>query len=296
MSWRTVIITKRAKLDLKTGYLVIRTEEGIKKIYLDELSVLIIEDPAVSITGCLIAALNEKKIKVIFCDEKRSPACELVSYYGSHDTSDRIRKQIKWNDDVKTYIWTEIVSEKIRHQAAFLKEIGKYTESELLDSYLLQMEIGDTTNREGHAAKVYFNALFGMDFTRSMDCVTNAALNYGYGILLSAFNREIVSHGYLTQIGLFHNNMFNHFNFSCDLMEPFRILVDRIVYSGKFTQFTSNEKYALVNVLNITIKINDTQQYVSNAIKIYCQSIFDAIEDNDISKIKFYTFGGKGEL
>ena len=195
MSWRTVIITKRAKLDLKTGYLAIRTEDAVRKIYLDELlSVLIIEDPAVSITGCLIAALNEKKIKVIFCDEKRSPACELVSYYGSHDTADRIRKQIKWNDDVKTYIWTEIVSEKIRQQSAFLKEIGKYSESELLDSYLLQMEIGDITNREGHAAKVYFNALFGMDFTRSMDCVTNAALNYGYGILLSAFNREIVSH------------------------------------------------------------------------------------------------------
>lgn len=58
MSWRTVIVTQRAKLDLKTGYLVIRTEESVKKIYLDELSVLILEEPAVSITGCLIAALN----------------------------------------------------------------------------------------------------------------------------------------------------------------------------------------------------------------------------------------------
>ncbi len=296
MSWRTVIVTQRAKLDLKTGYLVIRTEEAVKKIYLDELSVLIIEEPAVSITGCLIAALNEKKIKVIFCDEKRSPACELVSYYGSHDTADRIRKQIKWNDDVKACIWTEIVSEKIRQQSVFLKEIGKHNESELLDSYLMQMEIGDITNREGHAAKVYFNALFGLDFTRSMDCISNAALNYGYSILLSAFNREIVSHGYITQIGLFHNNMFNHFNLSCDLMEPFRVLVDRIVYSEKFTQFTSDEKYALVNVLNSLVRINNTQQYVSNAIKIYCQSVFDAIEDNDISKINFYSMGGKGEL
>ena len=296
MSWRTVIVTQRAKLDLKTGYLVIRTEESVKKIYLDELSVLIIEDPAVSITGCLIAALNEKKIKVIFCDEKRSPSCELVSYYGSHDTADRIRKQIKWNDEVKMYIWTEIVAEKIRQQSAFLTETEKYDESQLLESYLMQIEIGDITNREGHAAKVYFNALFGMDFTRSTDCVTNAALNYGYSILLSAFNREIVSHGYITQIGLFHNNMFNHFNLSCDLMEPFRVIVDRIVYSERFTKFTSDEKRLLVNVLNNTVRINNTQQYVSNAIKIYCQSVFDAIEDNDISKINFYSVGGKGEL
>ncbi len=293
MSWRTVIVTKRAKLDLKTGYLVIRTEDEVKRIYLDELSVLIIENPAVSITGCLIAALNEKKIKVIFCDEKRSPTCELVSYYGSHDTADRIRKQIKWNDDVKVCIWTEIVSEKIRQQSNFLKEADKLAEAQLLDSYLLRMEIGDASNREGHAAKVYFNALFGMNFTRSKECVSNAALNYGYGILLSAFNREIVSHGYITQIGLFHNNMFNHFNLSCDLMEPFRVLVDRIVYNGSFTEFTSKEKHRLVDVLNETVKINNTQQYVSNAIKIYCQSVFDAIGDNDISKINFYSIGEK---
>lgn len=292
MSWRTVVVAKRAKLDLKTGYLVIRTEEEVKKIYLDELSVLIIENPAVSITGCLIATLNEKKIKVIFCDEKRSPACELVSYYGSHDTADRIRKQIKWNGDVKTCIWTEIVSEKIRQQAKFLKETGKHTEKELLDGYLQEIEIGDATNREGHAAKVYFNALFGMGFTRTADNVTNAALNYGYSILLSAFNREIVSQGYITQIGLFHNNMFNHFNLSSDLMEPFRILVDRTVYLEQFTQFAGSEKYTLVNILNDTVRIDSAQQYVSNAIKIYCRSIFTAIEENDTSKILFYTAGG----
>ena len=40
-------------------------------------------------------------------------------------------------------------------------------------------------------AKVYFNGLFGMEFTRSADTVTNSALNYGYALLLSVFNREI---------------------------------------------------------------------------------------------------------
>ncbi len=296
MSWRTVVITQRAKLDLKTGFVVIRTEEDIKRVFIDDLSVLIIENPAVSITGSLIAALNEKKVKVIFCDEKRSPTCELASYYGSHATADRIRKQIKWNDEVKTYIWTEIVSEKIRKQGEFLKEIGKQAEAEMLDGYLRQIQIADASNREGHAAKVYFNALFGLDFTRNRDCTINAALNYGYGIILSAFNREIVSHGYITQIGLFHNNMFNNFNLSCDFMEPYRILIDRIVYANNFARFTSEEKHILIDVLNSKVTINNTKQHVINAIKIYCQSIFDAIEDNDVSKICFYTIGEKGEL
>ncbi len=70
----------------------------------------------------------------------------------------------------------------------------------------------DSTKREGHAAKVYFNALFGMDFTRADDNPINAALNYGYSMILSAINREITAAGYLTQIGIFHQNTFNPFN------------------------------------------------------------------------------------
>ena len=92
-----------------------------------------------------------------------------------------------------------------------------------------QVELLDASNREGHAAKVYFNALFGMDFTRSADISINAALNYGYSLLLSAFNREISANGYLTQLGIYHNNMFNHFNLACDFMEPYRVIVDWFV-------------------------------------------------------------------
>ena len=48
-------------------------------------------------------------------------------------------------------------------------------------------------NREGHAAKVYFNAfVLAKIFTRTEENSINAALNYGYGIILSTFNREIV--------------------------------------------------------------------------------------------------------
>lgn len=296
MSFRTVIVSQRAKLDLKTGYVVIRTESETKKIFIDELSVLIIENPMVSLTGCLVAALNENKVKVIFCDEKRSPCCELVSLYGSHDSSDKIRKQIKWDTNSKSFVWTEIVSEKIKKQAEHLRDLEHIKESELLDSYLEQIEFADASNREGHAAKVYFNALFGMGFTRSTENVTNAALNYGYSVILSAFNREIVSQGYITQIGLFHDNMFNHFNLSCDLMEPFRVLVDRLVYKKGFTCFESSEKHQLADILNSKVIINNTEQYLNNAIKIYSRSIFEAIESNDVSAIRFYSLGGQGEL
>ncbi len=288
MSWRTVVITSRCKLDYKMGFMVVRAEET-KKIFLDEIAILLIENPAVSLTGCLLEALVEKKIRVIFCDARRTPNAELVPYYNSYDCSRKIKAQIAWTDDLKGAIWADIVAEKIRKQADFLEELEKVNESSLLRSYLSQIEPHDASNREGHAAKVYFNALFGMDFTRSEENTVNAALNYGYSIILSAFNREIVAHGYLTQLGIFHDNMFNHFNLSCDLMEPFRILVDRKVKSLSFADLTSAEKHTLVNVLNETVVINQTKQTVLNAIKYYCRSVFDALNDSDLSLIQFYS-------
>lgn len=241
MSWRTVVISNRAKLDLQMGYMVVRGEETVK-IHLGEIGTLMVENTAVSLTVSLLAELTKRKVKVIFCDEKRNPSSELISLYGSHDTSNKVRKQIAWKEQTKEAVWTEIVTEKIRKQEKLLEILEKGEEADLLTSYLQEMQWNDATNREGHAAKVYFNALFGMDFTRTADTSTNAALNYGYSIILSAFNREVTSGGYMTQLGLFHDNMFNAFNFSSDLMEPFRILVDQMVVKMNLSKFEHEEK------------------------------------------------------
>ncbi|MEG1847466.1 MAG: type II CRISPR-associated endonuclease Cas1 [Lachnospiraceae bacterium] len=286
MSWRTVVVSQRAKLDYKLDYLVVR-QETITKIHLSEIGLLLIESTAISLTTSLLSELMKRKIKVIFCDEKRNPSSELLPYYGSHDTSIKIRKQLEWTEVIKDAVWTEIVSEKIRKQKEYLEELDK-DESKLLEGYIQQIEVGDSTNREGHAAKVYFNAVYGMNFTRTADIPFNAALNYGYTIVLSMFNREVVSNGYLTQVGLFHDNMFNQFNLSSDLMEPFRILVDRTVYEMQPQKLEQEEKMKLVNVLNQEVNIDGKRNYVSNAIKIYCKSIFEALNENDISLIRFY--------
>lgn len=286
MSWRTVVITKRAKLDLQLNHLVIRNDSVIK-VNLSEISVLLIESTAVSITTSLLAELTKKKIKVIFCDDKRMPSSELVGYYGSHDTSLKYKKQIGWTEEMKKLVWSEIVSEKIRKQAEFLDET-KRQESILLKQYVNEILLGDESNREGHAAKVYFNALFGMNFSRTLDCNINAALNYGYSIILSAFAREVVSQGYFTQLGIFHDNMFNQFNLACDLMEPFRILIDRKVVHMKLEEFGSKEKIELVDILNHTVYIDGNREYVSKAIRIYSKSVFDALNERDLSIIKFY--------
>jgi len=288
MSWRTVVISKSAKLDYQMGYLVVRSDLTTR-IHIGEIAILIVETTAVSLTCALLSELTKNKIKVIFCDEKRNPSSELMPYYGSHDTSMKLRKQVAWSDDIKKSVWTEIVGEKIRNQAKHLKEYND-KDAELLMKYADEVEYADETNREGHAAKVYFNSLFGMSFTRTLDNSINSALNYGYSILLSFFNREITSSGYVTQLGLFHDNMFNQFNLGSDLMEPFRPLIDRCVKQMNPVKFEHDEKREILSFLQSEIKISGRREVIGNAIKIYTRSVFDAINEKDISIIKFYSY------
>ena len=127
-----------------------------------------------------------------------------------------------------------------------------------------------------------------MDFTRTEDSYINAGLNYGYSILLSTFAKEIVANGYITQLGLFHDNMFNKFNLASDMMEPFRILVDQQVIQMMPTKLEKEEKMQLVNILNHEVQIDGKIQYVNNAIKIYCRSVFDALNEDDSALLRFY--------
>lgn len=288
MSWRTVVISSNAKLDYQMGYMIVRKMDTTK-IHLSEIEILIIESTAVSLTAALLSELVKRKIKVIFCDEKRNPCSELVSLYGSHDTSAKIRSQIAWKEDIQKAVWTEIVTEKIRKQAEHLAFRNR-KEAEILYGYISEIQFDDVTNREGHAAKVYFNALFGMGFTRTAENSINAALNYGYSLLLSSFNRCIVANGYLTQLGLFHDNMFNPFNLASDFMEPFRPIVDYKVKQLNPEKFEHEEKMEILKILQGEVVINGRMEYVSNAIKIYCKSLFDAINDEDISLIRFYRY------
>lgn len=289
MGWRTVVVSKPSKLDLRLGYMVVRDCENSVRVHISEISVLIIENTASSVTTALLNELTKQKIKVIFCDEKQNPSSELISYYGCHDCSLKFRTQLEWSEINKQIVWTAVVTQKIKMQAQVL-EYFKLSEAKLLYDYINQIEFNDASNREGHAAKVYFNALFGKNFSRSDECPINAMLNYGYSIILSCFNREIVCNGYSTQLGLFHNNMFNYFNLGCDIMEPFRSVIDRLVKSINPQKFEAEEKRQILSVLSMEIIIDGKKQTLLNAMKIYTKSIFAAIENGDAAVIKFYRY------
>ena len=287
MSFRTVVIAKRSKLDLRMGYLVIRKEDETVRIFLDEINTLIVENPACCVSGCLLAELVKRKIKVIFCDEKHSPCSELLPCHGHSESAGKLREQIGWEQEYCQQLWTRIVAEKIRNQALFLLEKQKIREAEMLFSYVQDLQPGDLSNREGHAAKVYFNAIFGDGFRRGDGMAVDSALNYGYSLILSAFNREIVACGFSNQLGISHHNTFNHFNLSCDLMEPFRVFVDRWVDLCQFCKFESAEKHRVLEIFNQPFIINGEKRRLNDCIMIYTRSIFKAVSSHDLSVIKF---------
>ena len=264
MSFRTVVISRQSKISYKNRFLVVKKDNDEKYVHLSEIDTIIVDSISVSISTYLLKELSDNKINIIFCDDKHNPFGELSSYYSRHNSSKKIKEQITWK-----------VSSK----------------DELVLSYVDDVKIGDKTNREGHAAKVYFNVLFGNTFVRNDSDEINAALNYGYAILLSTVNKEVISNGYLTQLGIHHKNEFNQFNLTCDLMEPFRIIIDNFVYYNQNRKLDKDYKLDIVNIFNNYFLYQNKKYILKDIIKMYIKNTLDCIDNLDNYKEFVYYEG-----
>lgn len=290
MSFRTVVITKQSRISYKNRFLVVKQENDEKYIHLSEIDTIIVDSISVSVSTYLLKELTDNKINIIFCDEKHNPFGEIIPYYSKHNSSKMIKEQMKWKVSDKDKLWSKIVKNKISNQALLLKKINskKY---ELVLSYIEEVLDGDKTNREGHAAKVYFNSLYGNGFTRNKNDLINAALNYGYSILLSTINKEIINNGYLTQLGIHHKNEFNQFNLSCDLMEPFRVIIDDFVYYNKDRKLDTKYKLDIVNIFNRKFKYLEKKYTLKDIIKLFVKNTLENIDNTDNYKEFIYYEG-----
>lgn len=276
MSFRTVVISSTSRLNYKNKYLVVKHELDEKYIHISEIDTLIIDSISVSLTSYLLKELLDNKVNIIFCDDKHNPNSELIPFYSEYNTSKKIKYQINWSGDIKEKIWKKIVQNKIKNQASIIRKIDKEKYTKLLE-YAKNVKDGDITNREGHAAKVYFNTLFGNNFSRNLDSDINRALNYGYAILLSTINKEIINNGYITQLGIFHKSEFNQYNLTCDFMEPFRPIIDNFVYFNRKREFDSKYKMDLVNIFNTKFKYKNKLYTLKDIIRLYVYSVLESL-------------------
>lgn len=278
MGWRSVIVSSHAKISYSSNCMIVQTIEGIHKIPIDDIYLLLICTTQAVITTELINRLNKVNAKIIFSDEYQNPACEIVNNYPNNKNIEKITKQIFWDDGRKEVLWTKIVTRKMINQLAVLKYKHRDNIQDIKNE-IDKIEIGDSSNREAVVARKYFKILFDNDFSRQQDLAINAALNYGYSILLSNFNREIVSQGFSTYIGIHHHSLENSFNLSSDLMEPFRPIIDYWVSCKKMNSLTPDIKFGLVEILNMEIFYKEKEMLVKTAINKYVADCFDYLND-----------------
>lgn len=289
MAFRNVIIDSRCKLEYSLNYFICRKGLDEKRILIDEIKLILIMSTQVSITSRLISELSKKKVKIIFCNEKYNPECEIVSYQNNFYSYRKIKDQIKFTDENKNKLWTIIVKKKIMNQAKNLLNCNKKEQYLLLLEYLNDVHIADITNREGHSAKVYFNALFGTKFNRNDENnKINKFLDYGYSIILSSFNREIKTFGYLTELGIHHIGESNSFNLSCDLMEPLRPLVDKLIIENIITY--DNFKIEFVTMLTRKVIYRRRELFLDNAIHLYVEDLLNFLKTGNEEYINFIEY------
>ncbi|WP_326866351.1 type II CRISPR-associated endonuclease Cas1 [Apilactobacillus kunkeei] len=278
MGWRSVIISSHAKISYSSNCMIVQTMEGINKIPIDDVYLLLISTTQAVITTELINRLNKVNAKIIFSDEYQNPACEIVNNYPNNKNIEKINKQIFWDDGRKEVLWTKIVTRKMINQLAVLKYKHRDNIQDIKNE-IDKIEIGDSSNREAVVARKYFKLLFYNYFSRNQNLAINAALNYGYSILLSNFNREIVSQGFSTYIGIHHHSLENTFNLSSDLMEPFRPIIDYWVSCKKMNSLTPDIKFGLVEILNMEIFYKEKEMLVKTAINKYVADCFDYLNN-----------------
>ena len=271
--------------------MVVRKPDDTAKVHLSEITSVVLQTEQAYVSVFLLAELAKAKISLVVSDEKHNPIGQYLPLYGAHNVSRKVLEQIEWGEPSKKRVWQRIVRDKIRAQAAVLKMNGLDRQSRMLAAAVGEVRSGDTTNREAMAARLYFTSLFGSDFNRDLDEPINAALNYGYAILLSMANREIVSRGYLTQLGIFHHNEYNQFNLACDFMEPFRPVVDITVLEYLDHDFDKDMKRALLDIPNRMLSYRDGKYKLQSVLGLYVQDCFSALEKRIVADdIKGYEF------
>lgn len=279
------------QLTLKNQQIVIACKEfpsETRTVPIEDVGVVILEHQQTSITLPLLNALAEANVQVVLCNSKGMPNAMLQNLNGNNLQGETLRNQMNCGEVLKKQLWKQIVEAKIQNQAALLDKVG--TDGDILKPYYTNVKSGDSDNREGIAARVYFQNLFGADFVRDRDQPgINALLNYGYTVLRAAVARALVSSGLFAAIGIFHHNRSNAFPLADDVMEPFRPFVDEIVYDLAMkgqTELTKEVKGELISLLYVDTVFDKVTRPLSVGLSLTTASLAKCYAKEQ-SKLKF---------
>lgn len=291
---QTLIFSNPVSLSLKYNQLEITFKDTGEIITrpIEDIGIVMIENPMVHITIPLLNALANNNVGVVFCDNKFMPNSMLMPLETNTIQQEIYRIQFEASQPTKKRIWKDIIENKIRNQSVLLDKLG--LDGNLLKPYYMNVLSGDSDNREGAAAKVYWKQIFGEQFIRNRNgSPPNSLLNYGYTILRAAVSRALLGSGLFPAIGIFHRNRYNAFPLADDVMEPYRPFVDFAV--KQIYDFSANDelnkenKEFLIRVLFSDVKIKKQIRPLQIALSITTASLTKAFKDKK-ENIVFPTF------
>jgi CRISP-associated protein Cas1 len=253
-------------------------------IPIEDVGVVVLDNPQITITHALMAALLERNTAIISCDEKHLPKGLMLPLDGNTLQTERFRTQIDTSEPLKKNLWAQTVRAKIENQAAVLKSAG--IDNKRLLALIPQIQSGDAENIEGRAASVYWKLLFeSLPFVRDrFGDFPNPHLNYGYAIIRAVVARSLVGSGLLPTLGIFHRNKYNAYCLADDIMEPYRPYCDWMVFqmvrSGEIVddELTKAHKAKLLSLPATDIVIDSKKSPMMVGLVRTTTSLFECYE------------------
>ncbi len=279
MSKQTITIQNPCSISIENHQLVIEQNKTEASIPLEDIYVLILETKMATVTSYALSEVVKEGIGVMICDGKHHPNGLLLPL-GAHSRHAAIVKhQLAISAPLRKRLWQKIVQQKISNQAKCL-ELLSLANSNNIKNLVKDVQSGDKTNKEAHAAQIYFKNYLPSG-TRT-DSPYTAALNYGYTVLRAGIARSAVSYGWLVSRGIHHDNDLNPFNLVDDLIEPFRPVVDLMIGTKRPPEtLTPEYKRYLVTVFEYCVLIDGKEYIVQNAIDEMMKSLKRAIVNNN---------------
>lgn len=131
---------------------------------------------------------------------------------------------------------------------------------------------------EAQAAALYWRELL-VDFERrNEDDPRNGLLNWGYAVLLASIGRALSALGLDPALGFGHSGQSNSWALACDLMEPFRPSIDRIVADGARGGLFGDPKIVKANILALFALDGPAKSRIVETVRGYREFLDDGNE------------------
>lgn len=292
------IAQRPARLSLRKKQLIIHLDKGERSFACEDIGVLVLQNPAISLSSALLNALLESGAVVVICNERHLPSGLLLPTITHTELVPRLMTQLETGQPARKQAWKAIIRAKIIAQRNEIDTAAAIALNRLAQT----IRSGDPDNHEAQAARLYWPSMFPERYAANdkrdaeSESLFNSALNYGYAIIRASVARALVSAGLHPALGVFHHRRDNPFCLADDVMEPLRPLVDRcvkeiLIHSPNTTdgKLLPEHRRDLLELLNTNVTFSQSQGPLMAVLPRYIASFYRLlVRENENLEVPTY--------